>query len=78
MNYLNDDGMLIVRGDYGDDLLYFDDWLKVEVGYDLESLRYSLIDEYEGNEDSVEERIDELESKFYDYCDENDLVGETV
>lgn len=76
MNYLNDDNMLIIKTESGDEMLYFDDWLQVKYGSDERGVRARLIYEFDGDEDMVWERMEELESQFHDYCEANDLIPE--
>lgn len=75
MNYINKDGMLIIKTESGD-TLYFSDWLKGEHGVDEVDMRVQLIYDFDGDEDMVDERMEELESQFYDYCEVNDLEAE--
>ena len=70
---INDDGMAV----YDEDIVYFDNWLEVFHGSDSESIRAGLLGDFI-NEDEVDEHMNELEEQFYNYCEENDYVGETA
>ena len=60
---------------YGD-WVYFDDWLR-EKGYLSQTgLRDKMLSS--GYEKEYEELIEKLEEEFFDWCEEEDLVGQTA
>lgn len=78
---VNHDGIRLYFEDEDDTpVIYFEDWLKEvsEWGAPLDSIRCHMLLSYEWNEIQIDEAITNLEEEFYDYCDENNYLGETV
>ncbi len=76
--YYNNDGMLIVEGNFDRKILYLDEYLKGTYGIDQIYMRSNLIHEFDGDEDLIEEVMNKIEEEFYNYCEDNDLDGEVV
>lgn len=69
---LNEDGIKVIG-----EMVYFDDWLKIENGMDSESIRSEMLCDG-ASEEEVDEYISELEESFYEYCDINGYCGEII
>ncbi len=58
-------------------IVYLEDWLSANNEPCTDSLRCNILDD-DGTEDDYDEAYADLEERFFEWCNENDVDGETV